>query len=57
MVINGFLAGLAGITSGSGFISTDYVLISSFVVSSSSFFCAKYIKSLGIEDVLDVFSL
>lgn len=56
-VLSGTLAGLAGITPGSGFIGPQSAALVGLMVGSLSYLCAKYMKRKGIEDVLDVFSL
>lgn len=56
-VLSGTLAGLAGITPGSGFMGPQAAACVGLVVGILSWCSAKYMKKRGIEDVLDVFSL
>jgi Amt family ammonium transporter len=56
-VLSGTLAGLAGITAGSGFVGPQSAALAGLVAGGCSYLCAKYMKRRGVEDVLDVFSL
>ena len=56
-VLSGTLAGLAGITAGSGFVGPQSAALAGVVAGTCSYLCAKYMKRRGVEDVLDVFSL
>jgi Amt family ammonium transporter len=54
MVMNGTLAGLAGITPASGYIGPFGSFLVGFVSGVLSYFASIVIKSKGIDDVLDV---
>jgi Amt family ammonium transporter len=54
MVMNGTLAGLAGITPASGYIGPFGSFIVGFISGILSYFASIVIKSKGIDDVLDV---
>ncbi len=56
--INGAIAGLAGVTAASGFISTNSAMFLGVVIGFASFMGIKLIKErLKIDDVLDVSSV
>ena len=56
-ILNGMLAGLAGITPASGFISPSYAIPVSIIISVASFYSMHGLKALEIDDVLDVSSI
>lgn len=57
-ILNGALAGLAGITSGSGYVSSQSACFIGAVVGAVSYHAVPYFKNtLKIDDVLDVTSL
>lgn len=56
--INGAIAGLAGVTAASGFITTNNAMVLGVVIGVASFLSIKLIKEkLKIDDVLDVSSV
>lgn len=56
--INGAIAGLAGVTAASGFITINSAMILGIVIGVASFLAIKLIKEkLKIDDVLDVSSV
>jgi Amt family ammonium transporter len=56
--INGAVAGLAGVTAASGFISINSAMVLGIVIGVASFLAIKLIKEkLKIDDVLDVSSV
>lgn len=57
VVLNGMLAGLAGITPASGFISPTYAIPVAIVIAIGSFYCMHGLKHLEVDDVLDVSSV
>lgn len=56
-MMSGALAGLAGVTPGSGFMGPVASFCLGFVVGAAAFFYARWMKMKGQEDVLDVTSL
>jgi Amt family ammonium transporter len=56
-VLSGTLAGLAGVTPGSGFVGPQAAAAIGLIVGLFSCLSAKYFKRKGVEDVLDCFSL
>jgi Amt family ammonium transporter len=57
-IVSGALAGLAGITAASGFISPASAVCAGMLAGISSFFSARFIRTkLYIDDVLDVTAL
>ena len=56
--INGAVAGLAGVTAASGFITINSAMVLGVVIGVASFLAIKLIKEkLKIDDVLDVSSV
>jgi len=57
-LVNGIIAGLAGITPASGFIDTQSALVLSILLGVASFYSALLVKEkLKIDDALDVSSV
>ncbi|MBA3904842.1 MAG: ammonia channel protein [Rhodocyclaceae bacterium] len=57
VVLNGMLAGLAGITPASGYISPTYAIPVAIVIAAGSFYGMHGLKHLEVDDVLDVSSV
>eukprot|EP01116_Phalansterium_solitarium_P017502 TRINITY_DN4326_c0_g1_i1.p1 TRINITY_DN4326_c0_g1~~TRINITY_DN4326_c0_g1_i1.p1 ORF type:complete len:447 (+),score=128.85 TRINITY_DN4326_c0_g1_i1:115-1455(+) len=57
-LINGVIAGLAGITPASGFISSQWSILVGFILGLSSYFAVHFAKhKLRLDDALDVSSV
>lgn len=57
VILNGMLAGLAGITPASGFISSSMSLPVAVLIGMGSFYGMHGLKKLEVDDVLDVSSV
>ena len=57
-MMNGAFAGLAGITAASGYVPSQAALVMGIVIGCTSWrVCAWVKRDMGVDDVLDVFSL
>ena len=56
-ILNGMLAGLAGITPASGFVEVWAAAIIGLIVGVVSYYFCRFINRIKLDDVLDVSSL
>ena len=57
-LINGALAGLAGVTAISGYADSYYILITGSIVGITTYKTSGFIKdNMKVDDVLDIFNL